>query len=79
MSVLIGRIIPIYIGCCGVAGAALGVNMSTHGHLGGSSSSGTLLAGIIGGALLGSTFGSVALPYVAVQEVYYRFVYPSLY
>jgi hypothetical protein len=66
------------MGCCGVAGAMLGVNMSTHGHLGGSSSSGTLLAGIIGGALLGSTFGSVALPYLAVQHACYRVSHPSL-
>jgi cation transporter-like permease len=65
------------MGCCGVAGAALGANMSTHGHLGGSSSSGTLLAGIIGGALLGSTVGSVAFPYLAFQHACYRFCHPS--
>ena len=60
------RILYAYIGVCGLAGAAFGANMSAHGHFGGSSSTGTLLTGIIGGALLGSTVGAVALPYVAV-------------
>lgn len=65
-----------YMACCGVAGAAVGVNMAAHGHFGGSSSTGKLVFGVIGGAVFGSTFGAAyVVPLLAYNKIHQLFYF----
>ncbi len=69
---LMRRITLTYMGCCGLAGAASFADLSTHNG-GPIHSTGSLIADIIAGALLGSTTGAIMFPYMVVENIYDRY------
>lgn len=64
--IMIKYIIPIYVLSCGSYGAVLGAMMVTFGNSMGRNPS--LIHGLTGGFLFGSTVGTIIFPYFVLSQ-----------